>query len=749
MMNILCNVMIYIGSALMVYNIARYAAFVRTGAALDRHSRGLLAVPLVLLVFFLVGYLVVAFTGVADLMISLILLGGSIFVLLLLTVMYSIIRHIRSSNELHSLRYAEMREEVQTLAKDALAVALVDLSRDAVEELEGDDLDETDRRIGSYSELYRVRSAAVISGDTGALAPEALLARYEDGQTEAEEVLLLRRKNGEACYVRRTATLTRLPVTGDVVALIAEHPHNVQMVERVLLENVLMDEYDRVAYLIDGKFRVLVSNDGKKTGLLLPPDREADYETLYLNYILPAQPKDRRHDGPNPLRLSVVDKALAEQPVYHVNAPFVLDGELRYKHIVFYRVDRDAKFYLMLLSDSTSVQEEQMAQNRRLSAALDEATRANAARTRFFTRVSHDLRTPMNGILGFSGLAKTETDPQRLREHLAKVDTSGHRLLSLMDDLFAMSTIDSGTLKLNEEPTDLRQLTDKLKAHIRAMWTEKSPDLRVDLSGVRDTTVLCDPRRLRMMLSRLLENACAFAPAGAAVTLTVTQDDRYTFRIRNRGVHIPEDVLAHIFEPDAWSDAEKREDLPGVGLGMVVAKAFAEFMGGTIDARSDEDGDVEFTVRLPLTPLPAQAQPEGDDAGERALHVLLVDDNRINREIAQLMLTAEGWTVDQAEDGQTAVDAVASAEPGTYDVVLMDVQMPVMNGYEATAAIRALPDPARANIPIIALTANAYQEDSNEALAAGMNGYASKPIDPDALRKVIRKCLAEPRQTEG
>ena len=256
-----------------------------------------------------------------------------------------------------------------------------------------------------------------------------------------------------------------------------------------------------------------------------------------------------------------------------------------------------------------------------------------------------------------------------------------------------------------------------------------------------------DEKPLAKALSRLLENSCAFAPDGGTISLTVSQGEAAEgeklpceFCIRNGGVKIPPDALEHIFEEDSWADNSHRDQLPGVGLGMTVAKAFVDSMGGSIHIRSGEDGDVSVRIELAFLPVPAEAADDGaQSGGEGALHVLLVDDNEINREIGELMLTGEGWTVDLAADGAEAVAAVSAAAPGTFDLVLMDVNMPVMNGYEATAAIRALPDPALAGIPIVALTANAFREEAKEALQAGMNGFVSKPIDPAAIRRELER----------
>ena len=752
-MRYVINLMIFAGSALMIYNILRYGNFVKNSLKLESNSRriGQLVIPLLLLIFFFVGYVIVGLTGMADLLIAGILLGGSIFVFMLLMVMFSIIKHIRTTDQILSNRYEEMRTELRALTEGSFAAFLVDLTTDRVLERVGESLYESDTHADSYTEIYNRRSESVIdTSDGGAeissFRREELLRSYQEGQTNIVETVMLRDGNGDACYIQFSATLSTMPVSGDVIAFITEKPNNEEIIHEALLRDVLMDQYDRVACLIDGKYSVVISNVGKKTGLLFPDDEADTYESLYLNYILPAQIRDKNTAGPNPLRLSVIDKALSENHVYVVDEPFILEGEEHYKRISFYCIDRKTKFYLMLVSDSTAIQEVQMEQNRRLAALLEEATSANRARTRFFSRMSHDLRTPMNGILGFTSLARAEKDEQKAREYVDKIDRSGRRLLSMIDDMFAMSMIDGNTLHFEEAPTDLRELGEKLRERFADERPEKKIRFLLDTKALRDPVVLCDAERLSHALSRLLENSYAFVPENEAVAFTIRQLECeqprmgcYAFDICNCGVEIPEDMLSRIFEVDAWDDSMMAGDLPGVGIGMAVAKTFIDRMGGKVTVRSGPESMTQFSVQFVFPILEQEQETSGENG--LSLHILLVDDNAINREIAELMLTAEGWTVEQAENGAQAVELVTEAEPGHFDVVLMDVQMPIMNGYEATAAIRALPDPEKARIPIIAVTANAYQEDANEAVAAGMDGYVSKPIDPAAIRKAISKIL--------
>ena len=737
--------MIVAGSVLMVYNIYRYARFVKRNDDLERGSRrsGLLIVPLILLIFFLIGYVVVGISGLANLMMAGILLGGSIFVHLLLTVMYDIIGRIRETDEILAARYGEMEEELDAMTRDALTVFRVNLTRDEIETRGGVGLHDSDHDIRSFSQLLESRKQYDIDKDVrGRFSRENLLQFYQEGRSEVSEVLLSRGSDGTPAYIRLEATLLKKPVSGDVMAFLIEQPYNMQMVRDVLLEDVITREYDRVAYIFDGNLRFLSSNQ-EHTGIFLLPGDETEetYESLYYNYILPALARDREKTKgqPNPLRLSVIEKALEKDPFYEVNAPFEIGGEIRFKQFIFYCINREARMYVMLLADSTAAQDEQTRRNRELSDALDKAVKANESRIKFFTNVSHDLRTPLNGALGYNALAREAADSPVVRDYLEKAEASGRKILAMVEDLLDMSVIESGTMELSSAPADLRKLTEELGEQFAGKCGEKEVALSVDTAGITDPVALCDGERVTRILRRLLENAVALAPRGETVFLSAAQEGPdYVFRIR--GGRIPPEIIGRAFEADAWKDASAALELPGVGVGMALIKEYIDRMGGAAEATED----AEFIVRLPLEPVRgASDEPEEtpDMSLLGGLRILLVDDNEINREIGDLMLTGVGCTVDQAVDGVEAVQLVSAAGPGTFDVVLMDVQMPGMDGYEATGKIRQLPDPALANIPIIALTANAYQEDASAALAAGMNGYVTKPIDLDKLSEVIRRVV--------
>lgn len=758
-MQYLILTMIFAGSALMVYNIVRYGMFLKRNADLERNGKltSIHAIPLVLLIFFLVAYVIVGFSGIADVLIASILLGGSIFVFMLLWVMFKIIDHIKDTEQVLAARYEEIKDNIVALTKDSTAVMRVNLTKDEIEELSGDYLYDSDHESVRYSDLIEARGKYLLDPDFyetrfPLFTRDGLLKQYQEGHTSVAETALVLRSDGTPTYVKFAVTLTKMPVSGDVVAFIVESPYNMEVVRTILLEKVLMDEYNRIAYIINGNYKVLVSNAGKKAGMILQNDEDDTYESIYYNYFLPAMSYDPAEHGnrPNPLRLSVIEKELEDKDSYVVDAPFTVNGEALYKHIVFYKIDERAKFYLMLISDSTKLREEQEQRNRELSDALAKAVKSNESRVRFFTNISHELRTPLNGVLGFTDLAINESDPATVRSYLSKVRLSGQRLLSIINDLFTISLIDIGTLTLEETETDLSRLAGEIASFASEIGAEKELSVEVRTADVDGETVICDAQRITQIFDRLLVNSASFAPAKSRVLLTVSSGENadktlrtYRFTVENKGVKIPKEVIPKIFKQSAWYEFS---DIPGAGIGMAAAKKLLDIMGAEVDVRSEDD-TVVFDIRIPLRRVSGPddadtARGPAEAAEQRPLRLLVVDDNEINREIANLILTGEGHTVELAVNGAEAVEKVRESAGGRYDAVLMDVQMPVMNGFEATANIRALPDKELAAVPIIAMTANAYQEDQNEALAAGMNGYVSKPIDPGRLREVLMNILS-------
>ena len=382
--------------------------------------------------------------------------------------------------------------------------------------------------------------------------------------------------------------------------------------------------------------------------------------------------------------------------------------------------------------------------NQALEIAVQQEAAANRAKRDFLFNMSHDIRTPMNAIIGYTALAETNlTHPAKATDYLRKISTASQHLLSLINDVLDMSRIESGRVVLEQKPVHLPTLVQDVHDIIESNITAKGLSFTVDLAGVRDEDVVADALRLQRILLNILSNAVKFTPSGGSIMLRVVEKSstgapvrygEYEFHVRDTGIGMSAEYQKHIYEQFSREETSTVSRIQGTGLGMSITKRLVDMMDGSIDLVSAQGQGSEFTVhlRLPLCEKPKEktAVAAPDFAG---LRLLVVEDNELNMEIATTLLEEAGFIVDRAENGQVALEKIATAAPGQYDLVLMDIQMPVMDGYEATRRIRALPDPAKARIPIVAMTANAFAEDRENALAAGMNEHIAKPFDIHTL----------------
>lgn len=338
---------------------------------------------------------------------------------------------------------------------------------------------------------------------------------------------------------------------------------------------------------------------------------------------------------------------------------------------------------------------------------------------------------------------------------MEKIHISSNHLLAIINDVLEMSRIENSKIELSEEPCDLPALVEEVETIIRVTAEEKKQTFTVDVAGIKNPQVLCDPLRVKEILVNLLSNAVKFTPENGTLSLTIRQcasEEQgvgiYEIRTKDNGIGMSREFLDKVFLPFERERSSTVSGIPGTGLGLSITKRFVELMGGTIRVESAENQGTEFIVELPLklaaekdravAPQQISEVEPVDFTGKR---LLLVEDNELNREIEATVLTGAGFVVDEAEDGSVAVEKVRNAAAGLYDVVLMDIQMPVMDGYAATKEIRSLENKKLAAIPIIAVSANAYDEDVKASLAAGMNGHIAKPIDVKKLMMALSRVL--------
>lgn len=389
---------------------------------------------------------------------------------------------------------------------------------------------------------------------------------------------------------------------------------------------------------------------------------------------------------------------------------------------------------------------------KQLIAALEEARNANTAniaKTTFLNNMSHDIRTPMNAIIGFTDIAlKNQPEPE-VKSCLEKVRQSSDYLLSLINDVLDISRIESGNIKYQPEAVDITAVTDSVLNIVNGFLINRDLQLDVHRDEPERFYVLTDEVRIREILINIISNAVKFTHDGGHITFETVrlpgadpQHMVYRYRIADTGIGMSKEFAEHIFDEFSQENSGARTQYQGTGLGMAITKKYVDLMGGTISVTSEKGKGTTFTVDLPLElsepikPDEPKAVPVQKEITD--LHVLLAEDNDLNAEIATILLEDKGMRITRAVDGVDTFEMFKSHPAGTYDVILMDIMMPRMNGYEATEAIRAIPDrPDGRTIPIIAMTANAFAEDVQAALDAGMNAHLAKPIVIENVVKAI------------
>ena len=423
--------------------------------------------------------------------------------------------------------------------------------------------------------------------------------------------------------------------------------------------------------------------------------------------------------------------------------------ELWFRVVVFCSDIRGEKKYILDLSDRTKDKKI----NQKLEDAVHTAQNANRAKTTFLNNMSHDIRTPMNAIIGFTNIAMKQEPKPEVRGCLEKISESSEHLLTLINDVLDISRIESGKIKFAPVPVDITAVADTVLSITYGFLSNRNITFHTHLAEPKTPYVLADAVRIREVLVNILGNAVKFTGDGGAITFESSYhpggDARHImvcYRIADTGVGMTKDFVEHIFDEFSQEESSARTHYKGSGLGMAISKRYVDLMGGTISVESTKGEGSTFTVELPLE-LTKESKVQIQDKPTvstdlMGVKILLAEDNDLNAEIAMVQLEELGIQVIRAADGDEAVRTFTQCPPGTFDMIFMDIMMPKMNGYETTQAIRAMPGrPDARNIPIIAMTANAFAEDVQASLDAGMNGHIAKPIVIEEVVKAIARNL--------
>ena len=433
----------------------------------------------------------------------------------------------------------------------------------------------------------------------------------------------------------------------------------------------------------------------------------------------------RKQDGPDSYRFF----AAQFQPYYE-------GGELA--GFYFYRQDID------------DLRRKDIAQREALKDALETARHASAAKGDFLSRMSHEIRTPLNAIIGYLTLGEQKDNNERdLRQLIGKSQIAAHHLLGLINDILDLSSIEQGKMKLANEEFSLQDIVTEMQTIFNGQLEQKKLKLVIDDKQMPHSHVIGDAMRVKQVLMNIFSNAVKFTPEGGKIEFMIRQVLHpgnvvmTTFEITDTGIGMSQEYLKNIFKPFEQENAKVAHKHGGSGLGLAITQNLVKMMQGSIEVRSIQNEGTSFYISLPLqvgADIPVEAEEkEQKEVSWDGMRLLLVEDNEMNREISETILTQYGFVIDTAVDGQDAVDKFMATEPGTYKAILMDVQMPVLDGYGATQAIRRSGRADGETIPIIAVTADVFTDDVARVMACGMNDYLSKPIDFDKLLEKLRK----------
>ncbi len=518
---------------------------------------------------------------------------------------------------------------------------------------------------------------------------------------------------------------------------------------RELIEGLSID-YESIFYADLPRNRIHAYRLSRQAGVLFvndPPSR--DYSGFVEEYIARwVYPEDQAliTDMLDPAQIR---QRLAGNRVLHVNYRLLRDFRIEYLQLRIVSVGEEPEISQIVIG-ARSVDEEirsALEQKEFLAGALEQAKSAVVAKNTFLSNMSHDMRTPLNAIAGFTELAKRNlSNPEKVLRYLEMIEISGGQLLRLISNVLEIARIESGSELLTRESCDLRTIAKRVREALLPQAISKNLVLSLQTEELNHPLVYSDRNKLEEILYHLCSNAVKYTGLGGHVMMRMAeQDGKLKIAVEDNGIGISRGFLEHIFEFFAREQNTTLSGVHGTGLGLPIVKSLVELMNGTIEVKSTPGKGSCFTVLLPLcpqsmSPLPTpETAPEELPPAER--RILVVEDNELNLEITMELLHDAGFAVEAAADGSIAVERIRSARPGEYALILMDIQMPVMDGCSAARAIRRLPDPRLASIPIVALSANAFEEDKKRALESGMNAHMSKPVDIGPLLDLISSLI--------
>lgn len=486
-------------------------------------------------------------------------------------------------------------------------------------------------------------------------------------------------------------------------------------------------------------------------------DNELLYEEAMTNYVNKAVYKQDRKEVGAYIDINYLKMQILMQGTFRIKYRAVWNNAFQYTMLKVVAVERDGQVVgaVVGFANRDAEEKKQKEYEETLKKALVAAESASKSKSTFLFNMSHDIRTPMNAIIGFTQMAKKHVDnTEKVKDCLGKVEASGEHLLKLINDVLDMARIESGKIVFESSPMDMRRYFNDLRDLVQNEMEQKDLSFSINLDDVEHVFISFDELRMNQIFLNLLSNAIKFTKPGGKVDLFVKEIRskekgyaNYEIHVKDTGIGMTEEFRKHAFEAFERERTSTVSQVNGTGLGLAITKRIVDMVGGTIQVKSQLGCGTEFVIHLsaPIVEDPYRLEKPTEDEREqynfKGKRILLVEDNNLNREIAYEILDEEGFIVEEAIDGTVAVDKVRNSEPGYYDLILMDIQMPYMNGYQATSLIRSLDNPDLAQIPIVAMTANAFDEDKQKALKCGMDDHIAKPFTVQKLLETMGKYM--------
>ena len=582
---------------------------------------------------------------------------------------------------------------------------------------------------------------------------QRLLAGFNAGKNTVNCTVRYASEDGAAKWMELNMSLVENPGSGNIIAFFYSNDITRQKMEQEVIEAVSAYDFDIIALTDLDSEQITMFKKRDECFGHLSYNGFVDFDsTIRLSAESNVYPEDKELF----LKCNSIDnirERLREKEFYEFTFRcYDENGAVRLKKSRYADYRMTGGLVLLTSIDVTDVVAAQERQKSALQAALDSARQANSAKTAFLSSMSHDIRTPLNVIAGMTELAIGEPDNvEQVRESLSTIrDASGH-LLSLVNNILEMSRIESGKVVTAEERFSQRGILNKLAQMSAPLIKEKDQKLELEIDVTHDRCI-GDALRLTRILENLISNAVKFTPKGGCIKVSCQESEskhgtelqRYIYTVADTGIGIQPDQLENIFEPFFRTGTASTTGIEGTGLGLSIVKSTLELMGGTIDVHSDTVVGSSFVVEIPFRvaekgieqheSMPEQKRLSTDFSG---LNILLVEDHPINALVATRILERGGARVTFAHNGLEGFETFRDSEENEFDIVLMDIQMPVMNGYEASMAIRECSHPRAKTIPIVAMSADAFAEDVKKALSSGMNDHISKPIEISRLAEVL------------